>query len=189
MSKGKAKPIQESFFHKFVENENDVVGLLSYALYQKAWQHHKENLRKEKYADGIIPHSEASAYQSMFEGQILAHRAIAVQMLNKRYEEFASKVYERIHVLEVNVQTICSNSHHIPSIVEKVHKRIGFFGFSFWQNVVASAAFPVLLGVIILLYNLGSDTDLWPLDSHSSQSDTGMDQVKPDSLQSGNQSR
>lgn len=168
MSKGKTKSAQESFYYKFVQHEDDVVGLLSYALYQKAWQHHKENLKREKYSDGAIPASESVAYQSMFESQIPAHRIIAEQMLNKRYEEFAHQVFEQIKSIDGNLQVVCSHSNHIPSISDRVHKRVGFFGFSFWQNVVASAALPILLGVLILLYNLGSGADLWPFESSQS---------------------
>lgn len=177
MSKIKSKPNKESYYYKFVEHDDDIIGLLAYALYQKSWQHHKEYLKGEKYPEGNIPVSESEAYQSMFEGQIPAHRVIAEQMLNKRYEAFALDVYGQIRTLEQKLQTVCNHALDIPHIRERVSKRVGFFGFSFWQNVVASAAFPILLGMLILLYNTGSDTNLWPFDNsspktHNLESDT-----------------
>lgn len=161
MSKGKTKPAQESFYYKFVENDNDVIGLLSYALYQKAWHQHKETL-KNKYPDGAVPENEYRTYQSMFEGQISSHRKIAEEILNKRYEDFATMVHEKIDALDVDIKMIHNHSSKIPSIHEKVHKRVGFFGPPFWQNVVASFAFPIILGLLVLLYKIGSGTQIWP---------------------------
>ncbi|MEZ4967284.1 MAG: hypothetical protein R2791_18740 [Saprospiraceae bacterium] len=161
MAKGKTKPVHESFYSKFVENENDVVGLLSYALYQKAWHQHKETLRN-KYPDGAVPENEYRTYQAMFEGQIPAHKKIAEEILNKRYENFAIMVHEKINALEENVKFIHDYSTHLPDIRDQVNKRVGFFGRPFWQNVVASAAFPILLGLLILLYKIGSDAKMWP---------------------------
>lgn len=183
MSKGKTKPAQESFYYKFVEHENDVIGLLSYALYQKAWHQHKETL-KNKYPDGAVPENEYRTYQSMFEGQISSHRKIAEEILNKRYEDFATMVHEKIDALDKNIQMICGHSSRIPSIHEKVHKHIRFFGPPFWQNVVASAAFPILLGLLVLLYKLGSDTQIWPNSfswqtSEGNKTDSKKDSIPP----------
>lgn len=182
MSKIKIKSNRDSFYYKFVEHKDDIIGLLAYALYQKSWQEHKENLKREKFSDGLIPNEESNAYQSMFESQIPAHRAIAEQMLNKRYEEFASTVLQKIGNLESRLQNLCDHADHIPAIRERVQKKIGFFGFSFWQNVVASAAFPVLLGIIILLYKIGSGTDVWPFEAIPANSQEFLPPVKLDSL-------
>ena len=156
----KTKPTGNTFFDKFVTHEDDIVGYLAYALYEKAWQRHKNTL-KGKYADGAIPEFELKAFESMFEGQILGHRTIAEQMLNKRYEDFANKVHLQISTIENHTKLICEHIDSIPQIHSKVHQQTSFFGFSFWQNVVASAAFPILLGLGVVLYQAGSDENIW----------------------------